>query len=102
MLKLKKLLGQIFISIALLEIQSNSIDSNGVALDLQLYVWSALGPARKSWELFKQILTSLRKQPPQGTTILNTCCSTSGYQIVWTWVLKQTLLHPYLDMQHIW
>lgn len=31
-----KLLGQIFISVALLEIQSNSMDSNGVAVDLQL------------------------------------------------------------------
>lgn len=36
MLKSKKLVGQVLISIALLEIQSNSIDSNGVALDLQL------------------------------------------------------------------
>lgn len=30
-----KLLGQNFISIALLEIQSNSMDSNDVSLDLQ-------------------------------------------------------------------
>lgn len=90
---------QIFISIALLETQSNSIDSNGVALDLQLYGWSALGPARKSSELFKQMLTSGRKQPRQGMTIVDTCCSTSSYQIVWTRVLKRTLLCPYLDTQ---
>lgn len=99
MLKWKKLPGQIFISIALLEIQSNSIDSDGVALDLQLCSWFAFGPARKSWEMLKQTLSSVRKQPHQGMTIVDTCCSTPTYQTAGTWVLKQTLLCPYPGIQ---
>lgn len=92
-LKTKKLLGQIFISIALLEIQSNSIDSNGIALFFQLYCWSALCPVRKSGDLLQQTLTSVRKQPHEGIATVDTWCSTSSYQLVWTWVLKRTLLY---------
>lgn len=85
-----KLWVQIFISIALLEIQSNSMDSNGVAPDLQLM-------DDLHWVLWGNLETSAEKQLQQ-TWIVNTIgYQPSGYQIMGAWVFKWTLLCPYSE-----